>query len=562
MYPQANSSRGVGIIPVRKLLTGKLRTPLFLLFSAVLFILLIGCLNIANLLLSRATERQTEFALRQALGATRGRLIRQSLVESLLLAVLGGLIGLALAAWATGTLLRLLPMDFPSYVTVRLDPAVLVFNAAVSVFTGVALGLAPALKRSSGEMNAQLQEGSGRIARGPKRTRSVIIVTEIALALVLMMGAGLMLRSFERLRSVNTGFNPSHLLSVRFDVPEQKYQGEERVKIARKVLEVTEKIPGVDSAGLNFSDLFVWSGIRRGFTLADAPPVTPEQQDAVYFQDISPNFLGTMQIPLLAGRDFNARDDDSAPRVAIVSEAFANRLWPRTNPIGKRFKYGPENSDQPWITVVGICRNAKFRNLRQDPAENPLVYVPFSQSQTIESFSLLVRSKIDPLNLVPSLKNAIQQVDRDIPVYRATTVQQKIDKQTELDRSYSFLLGSLACLALALSAIGIYGVISYSVSKRQREIGLRIALGARRRDVLRMVLGEGMVLTLLGISFGIIASLLLTRLIASQLFDVKATDPLTYIVISVILAVVSFVASLLPANRAADTDPAISLRYE
>ena len=562
VYPQANAGRGVGILPVREMLTGNLRAPLYLLFSAVVFILLIGCLNIANLLLSRATERRTEFALRQALGATRWRLIRQSLVESVFLAALGGLIGLAFSSWATDALLRLLPMNFPDYVTVRLDPAVLLFTAGVSLLTGMVLGLAPVWHKSSSEMNAQLQEGSGRIARGPKRIRSVMIVTEIALALVLMVGAGLMLRSFQRLRSVDTGFNPSNLLTMRFDVPSQKYQGAERVEIARRVLEVAEKMPGVDSAGLNFSDLFIWSGIRRGFTIADRPPLTPEQQDAVYFQDISPNFFRTMQIPLLSGRDFNGRDDASAPLVAIVSESFAKRFWPGKNPIGKRFQYGPPDSGRPWITIVGICGNAKFRNLRQDAGENPLVYVPFSQSEIIKSFSLLVRSKINPLALAPSLKIAIQKIDHDIPVYRVTTVREKIERQTAPDRSYSFLLGCLASLAMALSAIGIYGVISYSVSRRQREIGVRMALGARRRDVVRMVLREGMVLALLGISCGILASLLLTRLISSQLYGVKATDPLTFIVISTILAAVSFLACFLPAGRAAGTDPAITLRYE
>jgi putative ABC transport system permease protein len=563
-YPKENANRGALVVPAKERLVGNSRAALLVLLGAVAFVLLIACANVANLLLAKSASRSREVAIRIAMGAGRGRLIRQLLTESTVIAVLGGVVGLLIALWGVELLVLILPVELPRFAAVRVDAGVLAFTFAVSVVTGLLLGLVPALQASRSNLNESLKEGARAGGAGLKssRVQSLLVVSEMALAVMLMIGAGLMLQSFRHMRRAETGFRADHLLTMRFDVPNRKYTGAERAALSRQLISRIEGLPAVEAAAITYTDLFLWNGINRGFTIEGAAPVPAGEQDSVYFHDISPKFFETMGVPLLAGRDFTERDDKDAPRVAIVSHAFARRYWPGVDPLGKRFKYGPADSTQAWITVVGVAGDTRFRDLRHDPADDPVVYVPLLQSEVVISLNVVARTRVEPASLADALRAEIQSYDPEIPVYNIATAEQRIADQTSETEAYTLLMSLFAGLALLLAVVGIYGVMSCLVTQRTHEIGVRMALGAQRRHVIRLVVGRGLLLAAAGIVVGLSGALLLSRLIASLLYGVSAADPTTYLTISLLLAAVAAAACFIPAHRATKIDPLIALRHE
>jgi putative ABC transport system permease protein len=561
-YPKDNANRGALVTGARERLVGEARPALLVLFAAVAFVLLIACANVASLVLARAATRQREIAVRVALGAGRGRIIKQLLTESAILSMAGGAAGLLVATWTMDLLVSILPIELPRFAAVGIDGGVLLFTLAVSLLTGLALGVAPALEGSKPDLNETLKDGSrsaGTI-RG-QRIRSGIVVAEIALALVLMIGAGLMLKSFRHMQEVDTGFKPEGLLTMRFDVP-ASVKGDERVRFGERVIERASGLAAVERAAITYTDMFLWHGISRGFTIEGGEPRPAGDSDSVYFQDISSNFFATMGVPILSGRDFSTSDDRSAPRVAVVSEAFARRYWPKDEAVGKRFKYGPADSKAPWITVVGIAGNIKFKDLRHDPINDPVVYVPLLQSEVVISLTLVARTTVDPASVASQLRAEIQKIDPEIPVYSVSTIMDRLAAQTSETRSYALLIGSFAVLAMFLSVVGIYGVMSYTVAERTREIGVRMALGAGSANVLRLVVGRGMRLASLGVALGLAGAYALTRLMSSLLFDVTSTDPFTFALAAAIFVAVALAANVIPARRAARLDPMEALRHE
>ena len=562
-YPRANATRGVRITPATKALTGTLRSPLLLLLGSVFLILMIASVNVANLMLARSISREREIAIRAALGAGRKKLILQLLTESTLLAALGGSLGFLLAVWGIDLLISILPVQLPSFVHVQMDPRVLGFTCFVSLTTGIVLGLVPALRSSRPDLNTSLKTGTpGSGERHGNKIRSTLVITQMALALMLMIGAGLMIRSFQQLSIIDPGFRPDHLVTLRFEVPNKKYQGEQRFQMGTKLLARIQTVSGVRSAGLTNTDLFLWGGITRGFTLENHAPISPAEQDTVYFENISPNFLDTMGIPLLKGRDVTIHDDATAPGVAIVSDAFARRYWPEGEAIGKRFKYGPSDSKASWITITGIAKDVRSLGLRNNPENEPVVYTPLLQSEVVSSLSLVVRTLPEPSAMLETLRGEIGNFDPDIPVYSISTVQQRFVMETMETRSYALLMSLFAGLAMLLSVVGIYGVMAYSVIQRRKEMGIRLALGAQRADLLRMVLGSGLRLSMIGAAIGIGGALALSRLLTGLLFGIRNTDPFTFVLVPVFLVITALIAGMLPAIRAATVDPLTALRYE
>jgi putative ABC transport system permease protein len=562
-YPKQNKDRGVLVFGTADHLAGGLRAPLLVLFGAVGFVLLIACANVVNLLLTRAASREREFAVRLALGAGRARLIRQLIVEGLVLSAVGAATGLLLAFWGLSPLISVLPVTFPTYLPVHVDRSVLLFTAALAIVTGVLLGLLPGWNTSRGNLSEPLKEGAkGTGGTRQRRLGSVLVVSEIAMTLLLMIGAGLLLKSLARMLTADLGFRADHLLTMRFYVPKRDYPGDAKNRFGPELAQHLETVPGVESAAVTFIDPFVWGGFQRGFTIEGRQPVTNAESDSVYYQECGPNYFRTMGIPLASGRDFTPGDSLAAPRVVIVSESFARRFWPGQDPLGKRLKYGPSDSRYDWMQVVGVVRDIKYRSIRQEPDDQAVLYGALLQSEVIINMSVLVRTKSGPADMVPALRRAIQQYASDVPVYNIATIGERLRDDAGETRSYALLLSLFAALALLLAAVGTYGALSCWVALRTHEIGIRMALGARAGDVLRLVVGDGMRLVVIGLGVGLVAALALTHLMTSLLFSVSATDPLTFAAVAVLLAVVALLACCVPARRAVKVDPIVALRYE
>jgi len=575
-YPETNQNRGVKVITLQENQALNLRPALLILLAAVGFLLLIACANVANLLLARAATRQREIALRMALGASRLRLIRQLLTESVLLASLGGAFGLILAWWGLDLLRAALPAgvdEIPRGDWIRIDPKVLGFTLLISLVTGVVFGLAPAVQISRPNLNETLKDGGKSLAGGRRgsRLRDSLVVTEVALATVLLLGAGLMLRSFDKLLAVEPGFDPENVLTMQVWLPETKYtDGDKIAAFYQQTLERIREVPGVRSAsGINFLPLSGW-GDMTGFAIEGRAAPPPGQEPVAEYRVIDSDYFRVMGIPLLKGRPFDQHDREEAHGVALINEAMARRYWPGDDPLGKRIRPDfPETrtpwrprAGKAWLTVVGVAGDVKeVKELGPIDETPPEFYLPYPQNPSA-LMRLVVRTDAEPMNLVSALRREVLDVDKDQPFTEIKSMKQFISESVFRRRFNTVLLGIFASVALVLAVVGIYGVMSYSVMQRTREVGIRMALGATARDVLSMIVGQGMKLSLAGVGIGLAAAFALTRVMRTLLFGVSATDTLTYVVVASLLAAMSLVACYVPARRATRVDPMEALRYE
>jgi putative ABC transport system permease protein len=556
-YPGTNAERGAKVEYFREIVVGGLRRMLYLLFAAVGVILLIACANLANLLLARGLSRRREIAVRAALGAGKWRLIRQLLTETSLLGLAGGGLGLLLAQWGLAALRRL-PQNFIRGEEVGVDTNVLLFTLAVAVVTGWLFGLAPAIQLARPELQTMLKEG-GRSGEGAKwnRVRGAFVVTQVALSLLLLVGGGLLIRSFDKLLRVAPGFNPENLLTLEYRLPRNKYQqSEAQWNFHRQVVRRIREVPGVESVSLVRGLPFSGNGGSAGLILPDREIPPKGQEPVVRFETAMSNYFETIGIPLIKGRVFDERDQLNTSRVFLINQTMARRFWPDQDPVGKQIKIDDNGATGAVIGVVGDTK----QYLLEEEAQ-PQMYEAYSQSPGIFA-TVVVRTTVEPMSLAEPVRQAVWKVDGDQPMWKIRTLESLIDRSVADKRFLMALMGVFAALALALTVIGLYGVMSYAVSQRTQEIGVRMALGAGARNIHRMVLRQGMTLALIGVAFGLAASWLLTRLMANLLFGVSATDPLTFGSISFLLTIVALLACWIPARRAMKVDPIIALRYE
>ena len=558
----SQSDYGVNLVLLHSQETRKIRPALLVLLGAVGFVLLIACANVANLLLARGAMREKEVAIRLALGARRSRIVRQLLTESAMLGLAGGTVGLLLSLWGLDALMALAPADVPRLDQIGIDGRVLAFTLAVSLLTGLIFGLVPALQASRTDLNDSLKEGGrGSTAGTGRRIRSLLVVSEIALSLVLLVGAGLLIRSFVRLQQFELGFNPDNLLTMRIQLPGSKYrEPAQRASFYKQLLERMETIPGVQSVGAISSIFLTDTPNSTNFAIEGRPVLTGVESIEVPLDAVSPSYFKVMGIPLLRGREFDDRDAAGAPPVAIINQTFAQRFFPGEDPIGKRYVYGqPGPDNNSWITIVGIVGD--MRRTGFDRPVRPETFLPESQDPD-NSLTIVARTAGDPAALAGALRNEVWAIDKDQSVYEIKTMQQTLSEMLSQRRFNMLLLGIFAAVALTLAAVGIYGVMSYSVSQRTHEIGIRMALGAQTRDVLSLVVRQGMILAVAGVGVGLLASFGLTRVMSTLLYGVSATDPLTFLVIPVVLTGVALTACFVPARRATKVDPMLALRYE
>ncbi len=566
-YPQDNGATTVMVEPMSEAGLKGLRAPLWTLLGLVGFVLLIACVNVANLTLARGAARRKELAIRQALGAGRAHLARQLLTESLLLAFLGGVGGFLIALWSSALVTTILPgnlKDIPLRPIGKLaiDGRVFAFTLLVSCITGILFGLAPAWKAFRSEVHEPLKEGGrGSTEQGGSRLRQVLVASEVALALVVLVGAGLMLRSMARLLSVDPGFDPKNVLIMNMSLPQANiYYGPPTHKeFCQDLEEQVGSIPGIVSVSSVAHLPLVGGSAGRSFTIESRPDPGPENQPVAGYSVACPNYLRTMAIPLVAGHEFNSQDVPGAPGVIVINEAMARAYWPKEDPVGKRIKLGHSNSKEPWLTVVGVYRNVRHRSLAESP--RPEFLRPYNQAAW-PFMSIVVRTASAPGGYISSVKGALRNIEPDRPVSFVATMQDAARRSVGSRRFAMILLTTFAGLALVLAAVGVSGVVSYSVVQGTHEIGIRVALGAERRDVLRFVVRQGLEPALIGVAVGLAAALALSRAMTSLLYGIRPTDPATMGGVCIILTSVAVVACLLPALRAARLDPMEALRHE
>ena len=568
-FPGTN--RGMKVTDLKERVVGEIRPALLVLFGAVGFVLLIACANVAHMLLARAAARRKETAVRTALGAGRARLIRQFLTESAVLSILGGTCGLLLAAWGTRLLVALSHDKVPRVENIALDSHVLIFVVFASLLTSIIFGIVPAIQASIRNPSESLKLG-GRNAGDPAshgRFRGLMVGSEFAMALVLLIGAGLMIRSLAAMSQVDPGFNPHNVLSMAVSLAGSQVSAPgRRLNFYQQMLDDVRSIPGVQSvSAINHLPLGgdVWG---RDFFIEGRPVPAPAETPSAVYRVVLPGYFATMQISLLRGRDFTAADDQRSTPTVIINEEFARRYWPDNDALGKRITIGELNDNTKWLTIVGIAKNEKIEDWTERP--EPQVYLPLLQSTDyLENpaghyayITLVARTTVDPVSLVSAFKDRIWSIEKAVPISDVITMDEVVDNATAQSRFYMFLLSVFAAVALVLAIVGIYGVMSYAVSLRTQEIGVRIALGAKRSDVLRLIVGEGMRIVLLGGAVGILAALALTRLMSSLLFGVRPTDLATFIAVPVGLALLALIACYMPAARATRIDPMSALRSE
>ena len=546
-------------------LVGNLRTALFILLGAVGLVLAVACANVAHLLLANSASRYKEIAVRTALGASRSRVIRQFLSESLLLSLLGGVVGLALAIWGVRLLVALIPKDTPRVEEITLDYRVVLFTFGISILTGLIFGLAPAFQSRRAELNETLKEGGRGGTEGRRRVhlRSLLAVSEVALALVLLIGAGLLIKSFRRLQEVKPGFEPAQLLTMRVALPETKYSDFSKSRaFFEQLFDRLKARPEVKSvAAINLLP-FGGSGADRSFTIEGHPVAPGEAHPDEQIRFVSAGYFEAMGIPLQKGRDFNARDLPATPQVTIVNQAMVRKYWPNEDPLGKRLSFSQRSPK--WYEIVGVVGNVKHRSL--DLEDKPEIYIPFFQplfaDSNIQPMYVVTRTTVEPTSMIGTVRGEVAAIDPDQPVASMLTMDQRIADSVAPRRFNMFLLGLFAALALVLSAIGIYGILAFSVAQRTHEIGVRMALGARRRDVMSMVIRAGFSLAVVGILIGLAVAYAATRLMTTLLFQVSTTDTSTFLLDALLLAAVALIACYIPARRATKVDPLVALRYE
>ena len=555
---------GATLRPLHEEIVGDTGRPLMVLLGAVAVVLLIACANVANLLLARAASRRKEIALRTALGASRGRLVRQLMTESVLVSAIGGLIGLGLAAWGVDLLIASAPDSIPRIQEVGVDLRVACFTALVSLATGLVFGLVPALRASRAPLHDALKEG-GRAGGGGVHglTGRALVVSEVALSLVLLIAAGLLIHSFTRLQDVAPGFDSSRLLTFRLSLPESRYTTFQKGQsFFDEFFTGLRRTPGVRSVAAINALPFSGLGGSRSFHIEGREEKRPEDQTEEQLRIVTDGYFAAMGIPILAGREFTERDALNQPRVAVVNDAMAKKHWPHESPIGKRVSFS--TNEPEWYEVVGIAGNIKHRALEN--ADRPELYVPYRQplfaGWTVRPMYVVARTSADPASTAAMARHEIARVDRDQPISDVRTMDERIGRSLSSRRFSTVLLALFAGLALTLAAVGIYGIVAYSVTERTHEIGVRVALGAQRRDVMAMVVGQGMTMTIVGAAIGVAASAALARLMSSLLFGVSAVDPATFVAIPLLLIAVALAACYVPARRATRVDPLQSLRAE
>jgi predicted permease len=567
-YPGA-SGWAARLVPVKEDLVGKERTELFVLFGAVGFVLLIGCVNLANLLLARSSGRRREIAIRLALGAGRWRLMTQLLTESVLLSVVSGLVALLTVILFKNSILALAPASLPRLSEVHISAGVLFFAFAVSIVTGVLFGLAPALQAANPNQVESLREGGRGSGAGRRHTgvSRALVVSEVALSMILLAGAGLLLRSFWHVLEVRPGFNPSHVVTAQIWIPvpndptTDRYRPtDKRAAFLMEILRRVSALPSVESTAIGGTNSMPLSSGRNGFPFTIVGrPIDSERAPVAEFASISPDYLQVLQVPLLAGRNFAEADTDKSQQVVLIDRTLQRRYWPNEDPLGKQVSFGGRPGQNPTFTVVGVVGDIKSDGF--DAPTAPHIYLPVRQSPGYASVVFL-RSAGNPEALGESIRHEVQSIDPNIPVFSVRTMDQVIARSMAERRFALQLLGIFAGVALLLAAIGIYGVMAYSFSQRTHEIGIRIALGAQRMDIFRMAVSEGMQLVAIGLVIGLLGAAALTRSVRSMLFDVSPADPITFVGISLTLAGVAFLACYVPAQRATRVDPLVALREE
>ena len=557
-HAKEDEGHTAGVTPLLEQLTGNLKPALFVLLGAVIFLLLIGCANVASLQLARTASRGREMAIRIALGASRWRVIRQSLVESLLLSLIGGGAGFLLAMWTVTWLLLHLPEGFPRAYEIGINSAVFVFTLSVSVLTGIVFGLIPAIQAARTNVNEALKTGGkGSIASGT-RLRRALVVAEVALSLMLFIGAGLLMKSFWRLTNVNPGFQSDHLLTMHVALPDVKYtQDSQVIDFYRRLPEQLSTLPGVKAVSA-VNRLPISGGDPHGDLTIEGRTFAAGEAPGVSYRRILPNYFRAIGIPLLQGREFDDRDTGGKPDVVIINQKLAKTYWPDGDAIGKRIKVGPPENE-PWMTIAGVVGNVNHTGLDAEP--DFATYEPHAKRPWSE-MTLLVRTSVDPNTLAGPVQRELKNAEKEILIEDVVTMNRRLDLSVAPQRLNLVLLGTFAFIALLLAAAGIYGVMAHTVAQRTQEIGLRMALGAQLHHVLQMVLRSGMSLVLMGIAIGLAGSFWLTRLMSKLLFGVTPRDAVTFAGVAFILFVVALLACYIPARRATKVDPLVALRYE
>jgi predicted permease len=565
LYPADDKERGITAVPLDEHVVANVRTALFTLLAAVGMVLLMACANIANLLLSRAVTRQKEIALRVALGATRRRLVQQLLTESMVLVIFGGSLGLSFACFAVPAVVRYLPADLPRASEIAVDGRVLVFTSLLSLFTGILFGLLPLLQSRQVNANDSLKQNGRGMAAGQSRLRSTLIIGQVAVALVLLVGAGLMTKSFWMLLRVAPGFQTEHILTARLSLPPQYTNGyafgtgaHRRISaFQRELLERVGHIPGVQTAA--FTAYLPLSGTNNSwaFDIEGRPAKPPGVYDTTNYRPVSAGYFETIGIPVQRGRGFDPKDNEDHPLVVIINEAMARAFWKQQDPVGQRLRF----SEQKWRTIVGVVGDVRHEGLGMKP--EPEMYIPYGQIPNVEARpTIVLRTLIEPTNLTSALRKVVSEVDATVPLDHIETMKQIVSVSVGEPRFRTVVLLMFAILALFVASIGLYGVMSYLMSQRTREFGIRVAVGASRGALLRLVLGQTAKLVSIGICLGLVGAMLLARSIASLLYGITPFDTATFASVSLLLAIVALLASYVPARRAASVDPMVALRYE
>ena len=559
-YPDFNKGWGITLVPLHTQFSGDLKPALMILLGAVGFVLLIACANVANLLMARSVARQKEFAIRAALGAGRSRIIRQLLTESLLLALTGCLIGLLLTRWGIDALLAISPRDLLSLTTVNIDKRVLGFALVLSVLTSLIFGLLPALESSRPKTNEALKEG-GRGTTGGRSHRVLnwFVVAQVALSLMLLVGSGLMIKSLMRLQSVDPGFDPNNLLLVSISLPRATYPDAPRkIDFFQQLLAHVRQLPGVRAAGAASGPPFAGLPAATGFDIEGQPPLPSSQQPVTDVRVVEQDYFRTMGIPLLKGRTFTDREVEHESHVVVISEALARRHFANENPLGKRITIDMKEKNDP-CEIVGVVGDVKWKGL--DLPTRSMIYWPHAELP-YSSMTLVIKTGGDPVSMAGAIQREVRALDKEQPISEMRAMKELLADSISRARFATLLLSIFAVVAFMLASVGIYGVMSYSVTQRTNEIGIRIALGASERSVLGLVLKRGLILAVSGVVLGLIGSIALTRLMTNLLFGVSATDPLTFTLVPILLTAVTLVATYIPARRATKVDPLVALRYE